>query len=354
MIDARLVKRLPAFELNLHLKADADVTVIFGPSGAGKTLTLNCIAGFIHPDDGRILVSDQIYFDAASNLHLPPQKRRCGYVFQDHALFPHMTVRENLRFAAGSGSLNRHRRINDLLEAFELSELGNRKPSQLSGGQKQRAALARSLVNDPRALLLDEPTRGLDSRLKQNFYEVLRMTRKRLQAPILLVTHDVEECFELAASMALIEDGKLLQSGSREEVFARPASVEVARALGIYLVMEAEIKALDPGRNTSRLRIANQELEALYFPGHLIGDRGFACIRRAETRLAPVDAKTSGNGIALLIESVRTAPHGVRVNFGSGLYTEIGQTEYESFRGVQRLRLQAPPSAVHFVSKESR
>src|SRR5207248_1972861 len=140
-------------------------------------------------------------------------------------LFPHMTIRDNLRFAASaaapgkSGRLNRHCRINELLEAFELSELAARKPSQLSGGQKQRAALARVLVGDPRILLFDEPTRGLDARLRQAFYDVLRKTRERLPLPLVLVTHDLEECFELADSVYLMDHGRFLQSGSRELVF---------------------------------------------------------------------------------------------------------------------------------------
>jgi molybdate transport system ATP-binding protein len=227
-IDARLLKRLPpaagsqAFELNIHLIAQPGITVLFGPSGAGKSLTLNCIAGFARPDEGRILVCDQIYFDASSGLHLSPQQRHCGYIFQDHALFPHMTVRENLRFAASSsrtkgGQLARRRLVNDLLDVFELAGLANRRPGQLSGGQKQRAALARILVTEPRILLLDEPTRGLDTRLRSSFYVLLKQTRDRLHAPILLVTHDLDECFELADAVCLIAGGSFLQTGSRDD-----------------------------------------------------------------------------------------------------------------------------------------
>ena len=133
-IDARLIKRLPAigetkeFQLNIHLKSDAAITVLWGASGAGKTLALHCLGGFTKPDEGRILINDELYFDAATQVNLPPQNRRCGYVFQDHALFPHMTVRENLKFAAASArhssKLNKHRRMIELLEAFAHARSG--------------------------------------------------------------------------------------------------------------------------------------------------------------------------------------------------------------------------------------
>ncbi len=137
-IDARLTKRLPAvgnseaFELNIHLKSDAGTTVLWGASGAGKTLALNCLGGFSTPNEGRILINDELYFDGATGVNLRPRDRRCGYMFQDHALFPHMTIRNNLKFAVAAARhnsrLDKHRRMNDLLEAFELGELANRKP----------------------------------------------------------------------------------------------------------------------------------------------------------------------------------------------------------------------------------
>ena len=141
-------------------------------SGAGKTLTLNCLAGFSRPDSGRILAGEDLFFDAATHVHIAPQRRRCGYIFQDHALFPHMTVMQNLRFAAAVAQSRSKLKVKELLDAFELGSLANRKPAQLSGGQKQRAALARAMVSEPRLLLLDEPTQGLDARLKRSFFEV--------------------------------------------------------------------------------------------------------------------------------------------------------------------------------------
>jgi molybdate transport system ATP-binding protein len=141
MIAARIRKRFPpgpessAFTLDVDFRTSAGVSVLFGPSGSGKTLTLECIAGFVRPDEGRILLEDVILFDAAAQVHLRPQARRCGYVFQNYALFPHMTLRENLIFAAQRiPRLNRHRKVNEMIERFQLADVAGRRPGELSGG----------------------------------------------------------------------------------------------------------------------------------------------------------------------------------------------------------------------------
>lgn len=363
LIDARLIKRLPAgrdseaFELNVHFTAGNGITAVTGPSGAGKTLLLNCLAGFARPDEGRILVQDRLFFDAAARVHVAPQQRRCGYIFQDHALFPHMTVRENLRFAAATArrvkgrALNRHRRVNELLEAFELNELAARKPAQLSGGQRQRAALARILVSEPALLLLDEPTRGLDARLRQAFYEVLRETEQRLQAPIVLVTHDLEECFELAGCVYLLDRGRVLQSGAKDAVFARPATLEIARSLGLYNIVPAAIVALDPGRGTSRLSVLGQEIEGPYLPGHLIGDQGFLVVRRSELRVhAPAEGVARDSRFMLRVAGATATARGVGIAFEHGIEATISENEYEELRGNERLAIEIPASAVYFLA----
>ncbi len=363
-IDARLIKRFPssrdspAFDLDVHLQTGPGVTVLLGPSGAGKTLTLNCLAGFAHPDEGRILVNNALYFDASAHVHVAPRHRRCGYLFQDHALFPHLTVRENLQFAASvagadrRGRLDRHRRINELLESFELSGLAARRPAQLSGGQKQRAALARVLAGEPRILLFDEPTRGLDARLRHAFYDVLRQTRERLRLPLVLVTHDLEECFELADCVFLMEAGRFLQSGSKETVFERPANTDVARALGVYNIIPAEIAALDPARDTSRLRLLNHEIEGPYLPGHLIGDRGFLCVRQFELNVLPARTQAAPNQLLLRVLSRSSSSHGVRLVFEHGVCTVLSETQYQQLRGSDFLTLEIPSSAVYFIGSK--
>ncbi len=360
-IDARLIKRLPAigetkaFELNIHLKSDSPTTVLWGASGAGKSLALNCLAGFSTPDEGRILVNDELYFDAVTGVDLRPRYRRCGYMFQDHALFPHMTVRENLKFAAASARnssrLDKHRRMNDLLEAFELNDLAARKPAQLSGGEKQRAALARMLVGDPHLLLLDEPTRGLDARLRHAFYEVLHTTRERSQAPIVLVTHDLEECMQLGDYVCLMEDGRFVQSGPREQVFARPANLEVARALGIYNLLPAKVSALDPSRDICTLDVAGSPIQGPYLKGRLIGDQGYLCVRQTESRLLPNIGRREANEVLLRTTGTIPSAQGIKVLLEHDAAATVSGADYEHLRGENILKLAIPASAVYFIAK---
>jgi len=360
-IDARLRKRLAAagdtaaFELNIHLKSDAAVTVLWGASVAGKTLALNCLSGFAKPDEGRILVNDELFFDAATAVNLRPRARRCGYLFPDHALFPHMTVRENLQFAASaarhSSRLNKHRRMTELLEAFELSDLAACKPAQLCAGEKQRAALARMLVGDPRLLLLDEPTRGLDARLRQAFYAVLRTTRERSPAPIVLVTHDLEECMQLGDFVCLMESGHFVQSGPREQVFAWPANADVARTLGIYNLLPATVAALDPSRDTCLLDVAGSGVQGRYLKGRLIGDQGYLCIRQTEARLLPNLGQRALNQIVLRLQGVIPSAQGVRVLLEHGATAVVSEAQYELLRGENTLKLEVPPPAVYFIAK---
>lgn len=361
-VHARLVKRFRAeansegFRLDIELNAGNGITALWGPSGAGKSLTLNCIAGFVQPDEGRVLIDDRILFDGATRISVPPEKRRCGYLFQDHALFPHMTIRENLRFAASvspadqNRGLHLRRRINELLETFELTELAGRRPAQLSGGQKQRAALARILLNEPRLLLLDEPTRGLDARLRSAFYELLQKTRERLGVPVILVTHDLDECFELADFVCLMDRGRFLQTGSREQVFSKPASAEIARWLGVYNVIPAAIAALDPVRNTSQLEVLDGQIEGPYLPGRLIGDHGFLCVRGSEIKVSPEDGRKSHHEIILRV--IRTTPtsQGVRINLEQNVLVIVNDVEFQSLRDHSRLRLEIPKSAVYFLA----
>ncbi|HYI93161.1 MAG TPA: ATP-binding cassette domain-containing protein [Bryobacteraceae bacterium] len=336
MIQAVLAKRFPTgrdsagFDLDVSFKAGQGVTVFFGPSGAGKTLVLDCIGGFVRPDSGRVLLDDVLLFDGEAGVNRAPRERRCGYVLQNYALFPHMTVRENLEFAAYRlKAMERHRRVNEMLERFRLQDVGGRRPHQLSGGQRQRCSLARSLVVVPRILLLDEPARGLDAPLRQELYDILRSVRADFEIPILLVTHSLEECFELADEMFVFRDGRIVQSGAPSVVCSRPVSLDIARLLGMYNILPVEIRALDPSRNTSLLRFGEHELQGDYYPGHLKGDRVHLLVSPRQLKAEPAEARRiPANSIPGCLERAVSTPDGMRLEFAGGLQVSVPNGAY--------------------------
>jgi molybdate transport system ATP-binding protein len=337
MLQANIGKRFPAredsagFTLDLAFEANPGVTALYGPSGAGKTLTLDSIAGFVTPDRGRIILGDRILFDAESRVNLAPQRRACGYVFQNYALFPHMTLRQNLAFGAQSlPRLERRRRIAELLDRFGLSDLAGRYPRQLSGGQKQRGSIARALIAEPDILLLDEPARGLDAVLKTDLRAVILEIRRNVRIPILLVTHDLDECFALADHMIVLERGAIICQGSPPGLLRNPGTAAVAALLGDFNTWEAEVLALDPARDSSCLRMLGAEIAGPYFPGCFKGDRILVCARPEELKLR---AEPSDN--RLRVPDIRTEPprltpraQSIRADFGDNLIVDVPHNEW--------------------------
>jgi len=349
MIAARIRKRLPpgpesaGFSLEIDLQTGAGITVLFGSSGAGKTLTLDSIAGFVRPEEGRIMLDDQILFDAESRVHLPPQARRCGYVFQNYALFPHMTLRQNLEFAAERlPRLERHRKVTEMIDRFHLSDVSGRRPHQLSGGQKQRCSIARALIGSPRALLLDEPARGLDAPLRTELYAVLRQVRVDFGTPILLVTHDFNECFELAEEMVVVKDGRVVQTGPPKNVYEQPANVDVARLFGAYNLLPVEIRALDPGRNSSRIRYRDFDLTGPYFPGRLIGDHGWLCVRPEQLSAVPQNGKPALNQVPAALLRMVEKPQSTRLEFSEDIAVEASGFDAVAHRQIKDWFIEFP------------
>ncbi len=336
MIQARIRKTFPprndssGFSLEIDFHAGQGGTVLFGPSGAGKTMVLDCIAGFVRPDEGRILLDDAILFDGATRVHLSPQARNCGYVFQKYALFPHMTLRENLAFAAERRPrLERRRRVNEMLERFRLTDTAGRRPHEVSGGQRQRCSIARALIGGPKLLLLDEPAQGLDAPLRTELYETLRQVRADFQTPVLLVTHDLDECFELGEEMIVLREGRIVQSGAPREILDRPATLDVARLLGAFNLIAAEIRTLDPGRNSSRLKIGEFEIDGPYFPGKLKGDRVTVCIRPEQLKALPRNGRPGPNQIPAALERAVEKPTHVRLEFSGGIAVDLPRAAFE-------------------------
>lgn len=208
------------------------VTILYGPSGCGKTTVLRRLAGLEIPVRGEVVVSDQHWFHAEKKKHLGPQQRGVGMMFQDYALFPHLSVEQNVAYGvAEKNPQERRRQIDHILEDFQLTDLCRRYPHQISGGQQQRTALARAVAMKPKLLLLDEPLSALDSRLRDAMRESLRKTLASYAIPTIMVTHDLREARAIGDRIAVMIDGRVRQFGTLNEVRERPVDDDVARLM---------------------------------------------------------------------------------------------------------------------------
>jgi len=234
-LQVRLQKKIKGFTLDVDWHIGNELAVLFGFSGAGKSMTLQLIAGLARPDAGRVVLDDAVYCDTQAGIHLPPQERPFGYVFQDLALFPHMTVLRNILYgAARLEKAEKAARAHEMIRAFKLTGLEDRYPGEISGGQKQRVAFARSLIRQPKLFLLDEPFSALDRPLRLEMRDVLREVRSTFGIPIVVVTHDFEEAAAIAGTIVVYEHGTIAQTGSPETIRQRPANGYVAGLVAHY------------------------------------------------------------------------------------------------------------------------
>jgi molybdate transport system ATP-binding protein len=237
------------FMLQPEIFADSEVVVIFGPSGAGKSLTLRALAGLVAPLRGFIALGDRTLFDSERGINLPPQDRKVGYVPQNFALFPHRTIAQNIGYGLHDLSRpQREERIQELLVTMSLEDQGSRKPGAVSGGQQQRAALARALAARPELLLMDEPFGALEEELRVHLRQEIRQAQRRSGIPVVLVTHNLAEAYNLADLLIVIDEGKVIQSGARDDVFRRPIHPKVARMMGMLNILETRVIDAQRGR----------------------------------------------------------------------------------------------------------
>ena len=226
-----LSHRLRDVDLELRLAVGSETVALVGPSGAGKSSVLRVVAGLLRPDDGRVALGSEVWLDTAARLDVPPERRSAALVFQEYALFPHMTVRENIAFGARSDGV-----VDDVLERLRITKLARERPGRISGGERQRVALARALAREPRVLLLDEPLSALDAHTRDTVRGELRDLLAGLRLPTLLVTHDFEDAAALADRVGVLVEGRLLQVGTPSELVAAPTDPFVARFTGATLL----------------------------------------------------------------------------------------------------------------------
>jgi molybdate transport system ATP-binding protein len=211
-----------SFTLDVAFDAAEGITILFGQSGSGKTTTLRVITGIITPDSGRISIADEIYFDSKLRANLPIQKRRVGYVFQDYALFPHMTAEQNVAYGIkenGARAGSKLDRAREMLAIFKIEHVRQRYPQNMSGGEQQRTALARALASDPAIVLLDEPLSAVDAETRTQLLDEVAMAQERVKIPFIYVTHNTAEAIRLGTQVVVLRDGKVKQTGRPAEVF---------------------------------------------------------------------------------------------------------------------------------------
>lgn len=239
-IEVRIKKKLGNFQLDIDFKTEENRIGILGASGCGKSMTLKCIAGIETPDEGRIIVDGTLLYDSAKKLSLKPQKRHIGYLFQNYALFPTMTVEENIAAGLQGGKEEKRRRVVEMMEKFQLLGLGKQLPGELSGGQQQRVALARIMAYEPEVILLDEPFSALDDFLKDRLAQEMLDLLKDYRGTVVLVSHSRDEIYRFTRELLTMADGMQISYGGTREIFANPGRKETARLTGCKNIAEAK------------------------------------------------------------------------------------------------------------------
>ena len=273
-IHVEIEKSFKGFSLKTAFDSKSSATGILGASGSGKSMTLRCIAGIEKPDKGKIIINGRTVFDSEKKINLKPQERRIGYLFQNYALFPTMTVKDNIKCGFRGEKGIQDAKVADFVKRYHLDGLENRYPSQLSGGQQQRVALARMMIGEPEAILLDEPFSALDGYLKDTLQKDMEDFLKQYQGDMIMVTHSRDEAFRFCKELMLLKDGRTLTFGDTRHLFEQPGLLEVARLTGCKNNSRArkrgayEIEALDWGLKLHTTQEVPDDITHVAIRGH--------------------------------------------------------------------------------------
>ncbi|MDX9870973.1 MAG: sulfate/molybdate ABC transporter ATP-binding protein [Clostridia bacterium] len=308
-----IIKKLPGFKLEIQLSSGQESIAILGASGSGKSMLLNSIAGLVRPDRGKVIINGKTLFDSEKKINLAPKDRKVGFLFQNYALFPHMTIAENITFALGAlSAAEKNNRAAELLARFRLQGMEKRYPSQISGGQQQRVALARAFALEPEVLLLDEPFSALDNHLRNYMIKEMLESLKEFKGMTLFVTHNIEEAYRLSDRIAVLSAGSMEAFGAKDELFRKPPSLEAARITGCKNLAAAA-------------RVAEQTLEIeqwgrarLRLVETVAAETGFVGIRANHIRLKDETVRAQDNCFPAWIADESEAP------FRTTLYLKIG------------------------------
>lgn len=303
-------KDLPGFRLQVRLSSEPGIIGILGASGSGKSMLLNSVAGLIVPDHGRIVLNDQTFFDSEKSIDRAPRERKVGFLFQNYALFPHLTLAENIGFGLDRlPKSERKQKTHELMAMFNIADMAGRYPSQISGGQQQRAALARALAVEPDILLLDEPFSALDNHLKNNLMQEMQVSLQGFPGITLFVTHNVDEAYRFCDRIAVLENGRVEGFGPKEEIIQRPSSLAAAR------ITDCKNIAAAIGKSEYTVQVPDWGIE-VKTDSKIGGEKGFAGIRANHIGLA--EDGSLENCFPVWIAAESAGP------FRTSLYLKIG------------------------------
>jgi molybdate transport system ATP-binding protein len=329
VLNIKVKKKLGGFFVDVDLSAgDAGVTALFGRSGAGKTSVINMVAGLTRPDEGRIEVRGRILFDSAQFIDVPPEKRRCGYIFQDGRLFPHLTVKANLMYGMKLvARTERYVHFDQVVEILGIGHLLSRRPARLSGGEKQRVAIGRALLTSPSLLLMDEPLASLDGARKAEVLPFIARLPRELSIPILYVTHSLDEILNLADKVVILDSGKVVAEGSVEDALSRFDLQHLAGPFDEGVVLGTVVEEHERTGGLTRLRFSGGVLKVPLFDVP-VGDRIRVRIRSRDVAIAlrrPDKISVQNIFPATVEEIVETSESlvDVRLNIGCPLLSRI-------------------------------
>ncbi|NLC07390.1 MAG: sulfate/molybdate ABC transporter ATP-binding protein [Syntrophomonadaceae bacterium] len=351
-----IIKKLAGFRLQVKLSCEQDIIGVLGASGAGKSMLLKCIAGLITPDEGKIILNGRTFFDSAQKINLPPKDRRTGFLFQNYALFPHMTIAENIAFSLSDLSKSaKNKRVAELMERFRLTDLADmekRYPAQISGGQQQRVALARAMAVEPEILLLDEPFSALDDTLRIHMMKEMLAYLKEFQGCTLYITHNIEEAYRLCNRIAIINNGSLEAFGLKRDLFQTPVSFATAKITGCKNISPAIQKS------SHTLEVPDWGGIQVKTKMNIESGKGFVGIRANHIKLA--DDSTQENCFSVWIADESEAPFRTTLFLKIGskpcrlddyhLQWEVSHDQRNAIRQLtQPIRIYMPPGQVFFV-----
>ena len=357
MLDVNLRITVP-IPLEARLKcAPGELLAVLGPSGTGKSTLLKTIAGLLGGATGDVRVGESVWLDSGAGIEVPAHRRRVGFVFQSYALFPHMTVLQNVMAAADGSATEREAAARRVLASVNMSELERRKPSQLSGGEQQRVGLARALAREPEVLLLDEPFSAVDQATRERLYDELAELRAKLSIPTVLVTHSIPEAHLLADTMVVLHRGRTLQEGTPASVYRHPAEADVARLMGQKNVFDAVVVSSN----------ASDHCELDWGGLHLTtatpaanGSAVTFCVAADDVRVSTHDAMDAPNRLKALVERATSDGSSItayaRLSNGKTLAVSTSQHTVDR-RGVHvgsEVWLSIAPKTIHLMPPASK